>query len=361
MQRVLVFPAWGDNPYLNLMSLAPRASGYEFRGATIVDSLVKSAADLAANDVLHLHWTSPILQRAADGREAAAAFARFRALLDELRERGVKLVWTVHNQLPHELAYREPEIELYRLLAERADVVHVMSPATAEVLAGICTLPADRVRHLPHPSYLGVYGVPPAKSEARALLGVDPVAPTVLFLGQMRPYKGLGTLLAALRRLAETERTLPTLLLAGSASAEVRAEIESSLPDGIPVVAKYEFVPDGEVGTWFAAADLAIFPYTAILNSGSVHLSAAFEVPAMLPNEPHLVQQFASEPWVSYFDVANPVESMANGIRDRLLVDHRTEHGPGIDFDGFNESVSPWRISRRYAGLLDELTGRRSE
>lgn len=358
MQRVLVFPAWGDNPYLNLMSLAPRASGYEFRGATILESLINASAELGPHDVLHLHWTAPILQKASDDREAATAFGRFQALLDRLRDRQVKLVWTVHNQLPHELVYRDAEIRLYRLLAERADLIHVMAPATPDVLAEICTLPAARVRGIPHPSYLGVYGVPPAKSEARALLGVDPLAPTILFLGQMRPYKGLGTLLAALQRLAEGEGPLPTLLLAGAASSKVRAEIESALPKGISVVAKYEFVPDGEVGTWFAAADLAVFPYRAILNSGSLHLAAAFGVPAMVPNEPHLVDQFASQSWVSFFDVADPIDSMAQGIRERLLRDQPDESSH-LGFDEFNDAVSPWRISLRYAALLDEVTGRR--
>jgi len=349
-----VFPAWGDNPYLNLMSLAPRASGYEFRGATLFESLLKMAGELEPNDVLHLHWTAPILQRAATEAEAEAGLARFRELLDGLRDRSIRVIWTVHNQLPHELAYRDAEIALYRLLAERADAIHVMSPSTAAVLAGICELPSDRIRQIPHPSYLGVYGVPPSRSEARRALGVEQLAPTVLFLGQMRPYKGLGTLLGALRLLSQEGRPLPTLLLAGAATPEVRAEIESLIPEGLDVVSKFEFVPDGEVSTWFAAADLAVFPYTAILNSGSVHLSAAFGVPAMLPNEAHLVEQFGDEPWVGFFDVEDSVCSMADEISRRLADLGGADHDER--FDGFNEAISPWRISVKYSALLDEVT-----
>lgn len=335
------------------MSLAPRASGYEFDGATLFESLLAKSRSLAPHDVLHIHWTSSILQRETTEEDARAALRRFEAMLDDLRARSVRVVWTVHNQLPHELVHRDAEIALYRLLAERADAIHVMSPATAELLADICRLPADRVRMIPHPSYLGVYGAPPAKVDARRALGLEDDATAVLFLGQMRPYKGLGTLLSAMRRLSDEGRPLPVLLLAGSATPELRAEIEAALPERIRVIAKFEFIPDEEVGTWFAASDLAVFPYTAILNSGSLHLSAAFEVPAMLPNEPHLVEQFGGEPWVSFFDLADPVASMADRITQRVEIGRQGELAPR--FDEFNDAVSPWRVSREYAALLDEV------
>ena len=351
-----MFPAWEDNPYLNLMSLAPRASGYEFKGATIFTSLLRAAGELEASDVLHLHWTAPILQRAESEEAAWAALAEFTALLDELQARSVGVIWTVHNQLPHELEYREAEIALYRLIADRADAIHVMSPATSQMLAGICDLPSERIRAIPHLSYLGVYGAPPSKGEARSLLGIDDDEPTVLFLGQMRPYKGLGTLLASFRRLAEQGSPLPTLLLAGSASPEAQAEIEAALPSEVRTITRFGFVPEGEVGTWFAAADVAVFPYTSILNSGSLHLSAAFNVPVVLPGEPHLVAQFGDEPWVRFFDLGDPVASMAavitestTGVDDATLADR---------FDAFNESISPWLISRRYSELLDDVSAR---
>ncbi|GAA1943440.1 glycosyltransferase [Agromyces allii] len=355
IHKVLVFPAWDDNPYLNLLSLAPRTGGFEFSGSTTNDSLRSAAANLGARDVLHLHWTSPILQRCETDADAWAALAQFTILLRDAQERGVRVIWTVHNQLPHELAHRDAEIALYRLLAESVDVIHVMAPATARLVADICELPADRVRMLPHPSYLGVYGVPPSKAEARRMLGVGADEPTVLFLGQMRPYKGLSTLLTAVRTLAERGEPTPTLLLAGSAKPEAQEEIERALPAGARVITRFGFVPDGDVGTWFAAADVAVFPYSAILNSGSLHLSAAFEVPAILPREEHLVEQFGAEPWVRFFDTEAPVESMARLLSDVV----RDPVGPNLtpEFDRFNGSISPWLVSAQYSRLLEELVG----
>ncbi|WP_162238276.1 glycosyltransferase [Agromyces sp. Leaf222] len=354
LHTVLVFPAWRDNPYLNLMSLAPRAGGFAFTGVTTFDSLVTASGRLVAGDLLHLHWTSPILQRAESEADAWAALETFTALLVDLRTRGVRVIWTVHNQLPHELAYRDAEIALHRVLAEQVDAVHIMAPATPRVLAEICELPADRIRQIAHPSYLGVYGKAPSQTEARRALGLAPDEKTVLFLGQIRPYKGLGTLLSAIRALDARGEPVPTLLLAGSATPEAQAEIEAALPVGAKAITRFEFIPDGEVPIWFAAADLAVFPYTAILNSGSLHLSATFDTPVVLPAEPHLVEQFGDEPWVRFFDLADPVASMAGVIAESLRIPASAELSSR--FDAFNTAISPWRVSTQYAALLSELS-----
>ncbi|MCD2444037.1 glycosyltransferase [Agromyces sp. SYSU K20354] len=350
IHRVLVFPAWQDNPYLNMMSLAPRASGYEFKGVTTFDSLSNASRLLGASDVLHVHWTDPIVQRAASVSEANDRLSRFVELLDGLRDRGGRLIWTVHNRFPHEVLYRDVEVALYRLLAERADAIHIMSPDTPAMLADTCDLPADRTVRIPHPSYLGVYGVPPSRADARRELGLDEDVPTALFFGQMRPYKGLQTLIDAVRRIADSGRAAPALLLAGSATAEAKEEISAAVGSDLKMVTHFGFVPDSDLGKWFAAADIAVFPYRAILNSGSLHLAAAFRTPVILPGEPHLVRQYDDEHWVQFFDPSNSVDSMV-----RLL----SEPPRSIDasqFDAFNERNSPWKITRAYAGLLDRLS-----
>lgn len=350
-QKTLVFPAWSDNPYLNLMSLAPRSSGWEFLETAGKTGMLERIASLSRGDVFHLHWTSPLLQREETEAGAWAALAEVQRAVGAAQTRGVRLVWTIHNQLPHELAHREPEIALHRWLADRADAIHVMSPATAAMLADICELPEQRIRQIPHPSYSGVYGAPVGRVEARKRLDVPVDRRTVLFLGQMRPYKGLDTLIAAINELAR-RGTAPTLLLAGSATPEAEAVINAAMSPEVEVVAKYEFISDQDVGTWFGAADVAVFPYRAILNSGSLHLAASFETPVILPAEPHLVEQFAAETWVRTYSTEDPVQALARTIEDAL-----GSPGDADDFTAFNTAHSPWSISTRYRELLDEVSG----
>jgi glycosyltransferase involved in cell wall biosynthesis len=346
-----VFPAYTANPYLDLMQRAPRDSGFEFVTLKKLDALYAKGSALDQGDVFHLHWTSPIAQRAADENAASASVATFSRFVDDLKARGVRIVWTVHNRLPHEVPFLEPELELNRFLATRADIVHVMSEQTADVVDDLYPLPGDKVRVIPLPSFHGVYeGVGPTRL-ARERLGLAPDEATVLFFGRMRAYKGFDTLAAAVDRISERGVVPPTILLAGPVDLSQRDEIERRMPARSRVISHFGHVDAADVHWWFEAADVAAFPFRTILNSSSVNLAATFGVPVILPGEPHLRAQFDAEPWARFYDVDDAVASLA----DHLIHPDPSDHVASME--AFTLRHSPSTISRRYADLLLEITG----
>lgn len=348
---VFVFPAWTGNPYLNLLNLAPRAAGYRFVERSSYGSLLKSLGDLGNGDVLHIHWTSPIAQTAGSHREAMKRVRVLETRLREAHERGVRVVWTVHNRLPHELAHLDAERHLYALLADAADLIHVMAPATADLVSDVVALPEDKIVQIPHPSYLGVYDSDITRDQARRSFDLADDEYAILFLGQIRPYKGIDLLLAATAATQRADGKRPVLLLAGSASAEAIAQYDDLKPAGVRTITSFSSVPDSDVARWYGAADIAVLPYRAILNSGSLHLAATMNVPAALPGLPHLREQFADEPWVTFFDMDAPVESLAALMSDpALFAGVETRH-----FDDFTDSISPWTVSLAYRDALREL------
>src|SRR5690606_35794124 len=128
--EVLVFPAYFNNAFLNLLGLSAAADGFRMTDAHTFDDLVTGASRLGRGDVLHLHWTTPIAQQAQSEKDARARVTKLSRVLQGLRSRGAKLVWTVHNRLPHELTFRDLEIELMQLIASSADAIHIMAPHT---------------------------------------------------------------------------------------------------------------------------------------------------------------------------------------------------------------------------------------
>jgi len=310
---IFPFPAWSDNPYINLLYLAPRAEGAAIEQAKELEVIVDQLGRATARDIVHVHWTAPICQVAETETEAEERLALFQAAVVGAKSRGVRIVWTVHNTIPHDVKYLDIEIRLNQFLSDSADLVHIMNPATPQTVAEYYQLPLDRTVTIPHSSYLGIYGSRP-RSEAREHFGITNDEKVVLFLGQMRPYKGLGTLLRAVE-LAHDESAPLVLLLAGKTDAGVLATIDSMLPPSVRVIREHNYIDDHDVDLWFAAADVAVFPYNRILNSGSVHLASTFGVPCILPNEPHLIEQFANEPWVSFFDQSDEVNSLAEALR----------------------------------------------
>jgi glycosyltransferase involved in cell wall biosynthesis len=343
-----VFPAYRDNPYLNLMLLAPRARGWNVVESLRLEELEQHLGHLGAGDVFHMHWTAPIVQRTDDDlAEARSRLDRFRTAVDAARSRGARLVWTIHNVLPHDARHLELELELNRYLAATADAVHVMNVDTAAAVSPYYSLDPARLMHIPHPSYQGVYPGTMSRAEARAAFGLRDDEHTVLAFGQMRPYKGLDVLVEAVRLLPPADR--PVLLLAGRTSHDDRASIDALLGDDLRAVREHEHVDDIDVQRWFRAADVAVFPYRRVLNSGSLHLAASFGVPSVLPDEAHLRTEFGGEEWIGWFDTGDAVGSLA-----ALLAESA---GSAEGAEAFSRRLAPFARSRRYSGLLDEVAG----
>jgi glycosyltransferase involved in cell wall biosynthesis len=118
------------------------------------------------------------------------------------------------------------------------------------------------------------------RDTARASLGVPPDAVAFLCFGLIRPYKGVDVLLDAFAALPAAARAM--LLLAGEPWRNERARIESRLAGTAMrgrVVARLEWVPEDEIGTWFAAADVAVLPYRSATGSAVAAEAIAWGLP----------------------------------------------------------------------------------
>lgn len=311
--HVVVYPAWADNPYLNMAYVASRAAGTTFTFITAFDAAVKRARKLTAGETFHLHWTQQICQEAADEADAWHRLRRFTDALDGALARGVALVWTIHNAAPHERKFLAPESELYRYLAAHATLVHAMSESTAEVLSEVCTLDPGTTRYVPHPSYHGIYESAGTREELRERRGIRPGTLSLFFIGQMRPYKGLDVLAEAMA-LLEDRGSDVTLLMAGRARPHEIRDVDEAFARPLRAARSHSFVADEDIPAWYGAADLLVVPYQDILNSGSMFLAATFGVPVLLPAIPHVVAQFDAEPWVLFYDPEEGPEGLADAI-----------------------------------------------
>lgn len=351
MPRLLAFPAWRDNPYLNLLYLATRGAGWDVQGTTSLDEVLERVPSFSRGDVVHVHWTQPVCQNAADEAAAAQRVKDFVGVLTKARGRGVHVLWTVHNTLPHELRFRELEVELCERIAALATRVLQINSHTLEAAADEYALPAEKVVTLPHASYVGVYPAWITREEARARLRVPATSPTVGFVGQIRPYKGITTLLEATGRLAQEVDDV-TLLLAGKTREDVMPDIQAALPSTVRAVRHHDFVEETDLQVWFRAADVMVFPYERVLNSGSLFLSATMGRPCILPSEPHLVAEFADEPWVSFYEAGEGApERLARAIREALATAQLTSPAA----EAFARRYTPYGMSRDFRALLEGL------
>ncbi|WP_175985911.1 glycosyltransferase [Microbacterium tenebrionis] len=332
-----------------MMALAPLAHGTTIDGAMTFVRLLDAVRASERRDIVHVHWTTPIVQHCNTRAEALARVSALDAEIRSMQRRGGKLVWTVHNQMPHEVRHEAEERLLMRMLADRADLVHIMSPGTVELLSAIVEIDPDRVLQLAHPSYAGVYPDPLTRAQARHSFGLDHDDLAVLFVGQMRAYKGVDDVIHAAQDLEVADGRRVVLMLAGAAERTTIDQVEKLLPNDARSIVSFSRLPDHELGRWHRAADIVVLPYRQILNSGSMHLAATFETPVLIPDLPHLRNEFHREPWVHFFDTKDVIGS----IRERLRTPF--DRPAAASFWPFLNARSPWVFSLRYADALARL------
>ena len=233
--------------------------------------------------VFHIHWTAPILGPATSGVDATARVRQALAGLDAFRRGGGRLIWTVHNALPHECRHQAQEVELRQGLADRADVVHVMCASTAEAVSGLYSLPADRTVVIPHSSFLGVYGDALDRATARRYLGVDKDDIVLLAIGGIRRYKGIDRLLDAFDQALRAERRLRLVVAGRPGRFDEVGELEKRCRQHRRVISRFERIEDADLQVYLKGSDVAVLPHRAVLNSGSLLLAYTFGLPVIAP------------------------------------------------------------------------------
>lgn len=104
-------------------------------------------------------------------------------------------------------------------------------------------------------------GAIPSREEARKQLGID-AKNVALFFGHVRPFKALDVVLKAWREL----KTDALLVVAGEAWFDSADEYRKMAPPNVRF--DFRFIPDAEIATYFAAADVILAPYRIEAQSG---------------------------------------------------------------------------------------------
>jgi len=167
-------------------------------------------------------------------------------------------VFTAHDLLPRRTAHRT---ELWRKLFARFDRIVVHSESGRETLAGLGIAP-ERLRIIPHP----VFPTDPDRHDDGR---------TVLAFGIIRPYKGLGDAIAAVRQAGDAR-----LLVAGDPLEPI--EPYRAVANGLEVEWRLGYLAQPEIDRAFGDATVAIFPYRPELDqSGALLRALGAGVPAI--------------------------------------------------------------------------------
>ena len=314
-----VFPYYPDNDWQEILYGDLRRDDVQIvvlesiRVAPWMQTMLRDGGSV----VLHLNWTAPVSQKA---HNVVASMIEVRRTLDELarfRELGGRIIWTVHNVLPHELLYLAPELVLCRGIAALAHTIMVMNPDTLRLVSDWYSLPPTKTIQIDHPSYLGRFPNTVSGDDARRAHGLKSDDVVLLFVGSLRPYKGLEDLLPAFDRAhAKFERL--KLLVAGPVGPGYSPEqFEQLLHPREGLIFEVGYIAPEQMQYWCNAADVMVLPYREALNVSVVSLAATFDLPVAIRQTPASRYLKALE-WVSFLNAEESQLSddlITNGLR----------------------------------------------
>jgi glycosyltransferase involved in cell wall biosynthesis len=232
-------------------------------------------------DILHLHWPSPFLL-ATNVIKTIIKSVSFLCELLILKLFGIKIVWTVHNIVNHEEKFSSIELFFNKIIARLSSKIIVHSPSVkVEVMQAYRLTKNSLIEIIPHGNFINFYENVLSKREVRQQLHLNEDEIIFLYIGLIRPYKGILELIATFKRL-NAQRT--KLLICGRPiNIEIRNEILKECGRDKNIKTFLKFIPDNEIQIYMNAADIIILPFTNILTSSTIILAMSFGKPIIAP------------------------------------------------------------------------------
>ncbi|MGB0857862.1 MAG: glycosyltransferase [Paracoccaceae bacterium] len=252
-------------------------------------------------DIVHIHWPDNILKTRFWWRAMIKLSLLIIVLVWIRRFRRRDVIWTAHNIESHEGWHPRIEKLFWDQLTKHLDGVLVHEIGIGEQLhllrPQLKTVP---MKTIPLAHFKGHYPCDISRQEARERLGIKNDEFVYGFLGQLRPYKNVNSLIKAFLGLPEGNR----LIIAGNPiDKAIQESLKKAAQGNKQIELHFEFVEDTDLQVFYKAFDLVVLPFSQITNSGSALLALSFECPVLIAYSPTLLNMQAEfgEQYVSFF------------------------------------------------------------
>ena len=293
--------------------------------------------------VIHLHWPTPY-KRNSNFLGSFISNLKFICVLVLSKFLGFKIIWTVHNVLPHTHGGFDKIVRF--LMYHLCDCVVVQSISVKKNVSK----KFGKHRHIefiPHGNYVDVYKFKKGLDLRKRfkIMGDDFV---FLFFGSIEKYKGLLDLIEVFEKL-DVKNT--KLLIVGKIyDSHLKKELSSIKNKNIILVTK--FIADHEVKDYFNLCDVVVLPFRKVTTSGSLVLAMSMGRPTIIPDFPNLKEYGGG--CSLYFKPGNLEDLKETMIRAKEIGrERRSQIG-----DCAIKRVRKWDwgdIGRRYGDLYNKL------
>lgn len=303
-------PGFDANPFIT--SLA----GSITRDIEVVFFTWKRAL-MGKYDLVHIHWPEDLF-RARKSSTRFIKYVLFLALVIRLRVSDIPVIWTVHNNAPHEGVSRL-ERKLLEVCLGLVKQRVFMTAAQQKMLND--DVPGVVIRH---GHYKDSYPMVDCAGEPTP-------ESNLLYFGFVRRYKGLEKLLESFSALESQQGQ--RLTIAGRPNPAGYGDELLTMYGEIPGVEwRLDFQTNESTSHLFAEADLVVLPYKNMVNSGTLLLGLSLGKPVLAPSNAvtREIQDEVGDTWLHLYDgelsakdlhdaVTQSCDALREGIPDLSL------------------------------------------
>jgi len=254
--------------------------------------------------------------------------------LRSIRRQGIRIVYTVHNVLPHDapVHLRSHYAKLYNL----ADHLICHDVPSSRKLMDDFGQARSRISVIAHGPLLA-----PDRSNtsevARRRLGLSRSECLILWQGILRPYKGVEFLLDVWRGVRTIGKPARLAIVGGGDEAmerRIREKVAAlKLTNRVRLDLRFVTVP--ELQDYHAAADVLVYPYSEVTTSGALMTGIGYGkavVASRLPAFEQILRHDHNALLASYGDLGEWSRRLEDLIADPALrrrLGESLRHGPG--------------------------------
>ena len=305
--RLFYAPSFSSsNPYQQQLADHLEDLGVQVQGIDVHEFYLPTAIQDLKPDIIHLHWLDTFFKARSTVKSLLKLTAFIFGLLI-LRMSQVKLIWTVHNLRMHEISTNRWLNWMDQIctwsVAKLSNAIIVHGNAAKAEVASCFKLSTAKINVIPHANYIGSYENTITRTEARKSFQLDESDAVFLFLGHIRPYKGVMELIESFKKI--NHKHVKLIIAGKTLTQEIADQIVSKAEDASNIHLKLESIPDDQIQRYMNACDAVVFPYRYVMTSGAVILAMSFGKACIAPRIGCIAEALQNQEHLLY-DNSNP-------------------------------------------------------
>lgn len=271
MKKVIIYPEkeGKENMYINNLYNTIKKN-YEVIGYDEAKNSIK----LFLADVYHFNWIEN-----TQGKMIKLKYAKKRFLINILKILHKKIIWTIHNKVPHDTIKKDETLKFMKFMAEKSDKIHILSKDTMQ--NDFLGQYKEKIVYIPHGDYIGNYR--DSQVDIYKRYNINTNKKIILFLGQIKEYKNIELLI---RSFIESNLQLSgyILLICGKCGDEKYKEKLKNMSNE-SIYFDFNFIKNEEMKSYLDCAEILVAPYNkeSSLNSGTLWMCMSYKKTMILP------------------------------------------------------------------------------